>query len=175
MKDMLGRFLARWRTKTVLSLIQGHLLDIGCGTNKLVRSYKGQGIGVDVYQWGDVDLVVANSPSLPFQEKTFDTITIVAVINHIPNRTEVLAESYRLLREHGSIVVTMIPPKISAVWHMLRRPWDSDQKERGMKNGKLYGLSRTEVSDLLRQGGFDIVSEKRFMFGVNLLTIAKKP
>lgn len=58
MKDKLGKFLMEWRIRTVIPHIKGRLLDIGCGTNQLVKTYKGEGVGVDVYQWGYVDLIV---------------------------------------------------------------------------------------------------------------------
>ena len=73
--------------------IEGYLLDIGCGTNELVKKYQGKGIGVDVYQWGEVDVVVENTANLSFDEQTFDTVTIIAALNHIPNREEVLMET----------------------------------------------------------------------------------
>ncbi len=174
MKDTVGKFLLNWRIRTVLPRIRGSLLDIGCGTNKLVGSYKGKGVGVDVYQWDDVDLIVEDSASLPFASATFDTITILAALNHIPNRTEVLDEVHRLLRQGGRVIITMIPPGISGVWHFLRKPWSADQKERGMKHGEVFGLKAKEVRRLLSNAGFDIISEKRFMLGVNCITIGTK-
>jgi len=78
------KILLRWRVRMVLPHIRGRLLDIGCGTNLLVRPYDGEGIGVDVYQWGDVDLVVEDSAKLPFESGEFDTVTIISAINHIP-------------------------------------------------------------------------------------------
>ena len=59
MRDRIGRFVIAWRTRVVLPHIRGRLLDVGCGLNELVKAYTGEGTGVDVYQWGDVDLVVA--------------------------------------------------------------------------------------------------------------------
>ncbi|MBA7545988.1 2-methoxy-6-polyprenyl-1,4-benzoquinol methylase, mitochondrial [subsurface metagenome] len=90
----------------MLPHIRGRLLDIGCGTNKLVKFYMGEGIGVDVYQWGggDVDLLFDNSAKLPFKNETFDTVTIVGALNHIPNRSEVLAEAHRILRQMGELL-----------------------------------------------------------------------
>jgi len=174
MKDPLGKFLMNWRLRKVFRHIRGHLLDIGCGTNELVKSYKGEGIGVDVYQWGDVDLVVNNTANLPFEGETFDTVTITAALNHIPNRSEVLVEAHRVLRRTGIIIITMIPPMISRVWHFLRKPWDSDQQERGMKSGEVFGLKPQVVRHLLSESGFDILFEKRFMLGINRMTVAKK-
>lgn len=173
MKDLLGRFLLNWRVRTVLPHIRGYLLDIGCGTNALVKQYSGEGIGVDVHQWGDVDLVIDDTAKLPFECETFDTITIIAALNHIPNRGEVLLEAHRVLKETGRIIVTMIPPKISRTWHFVRKPWDVDQKERGMKSGEVYGLTPKAVHHLLREAGFDILLERTFMLGINHITIGE--
>lgn len=174
MKDKVGRVLLDKRIKIVLPYLEGSLLDIGCGTNKLVRSYSGKGIGTDVYQWGDVDVIVEDTAKLPFDDKTFDTITIVATLNHIPNRTQVLLEAKRVLKDSGKLIVTMIPPKISRVWHGIRKPCDADQSERGMKEGEVYGFTENELSELLSEAGFEITFKKKFMLGINNLTIAKK-
>ncbi len=173
MKDTLGKFLVKWRIRAILPYVKGRLLDIGCGTNELVRLY-GNGVGVDVYQWGTVDLIVENTADLPFDDESFDTVTIVAALNHIPNRQEVLREAHRLLRRDGRIIVTMIPPRLSKVWHFFRRPWDADQKERGMVHGEVFGLTRDEVRSLLKGVSFDVILEKPFMFYINCVTVAKK-
>ena len=174
MKDSVGRILLDKRIKAVLPHVKGYLLDIGCGTNELVKNYNGKGVGVDVYQWGDVDIVVDDTASLPFDEQTFDTITIIAALNHIPNREQVLKEAKRVLKNEGSLIVTMIPPKISRVWHCVRKPWDVDQSERGMKEGEIYGMTEDELDKLLSKGGFEIKFKKKFMLGINSLTIVKK-
>ncbi len=159
----------------VLPHVRGRLLDIGCGLNALVRSYSGEGIGVDVHQWGDVDLVVDDSASLPYRDGEFDTVTIVAALNHIPNRTDVLREAHRVLKVGGKIIVTMIPPPVGRLWHVLRGSWDADQRERGMKEGEVYGMTGSEIRLHLAQAGFRISYEQRFMLGFNRLTVATKP
>jgi len=68
----------------------------------------------------------------------------------------------------------MIPPGISKVWHFLRRPWDVDQKERGMKEGEVYGFTAEEIFHLLDESGFRILYEQKFMLGMNRLTVANK-
>ena len=60
------------------------------------------------------------------------------------------------------------------VWHRLREPWDVDQAVRGMKEGEVYGLSNIEVVRLIMNAGFSIELHKRFMFGMNSLTVGKK-
>lgn len=174
MKDALGRWLEEWRIRTVFPHVRGRLLDVGCGMNQLVRRYR-NGIGVDVHQWGDVDIVVNDSSRLPFGNAEFDTVTILAALNHIPNRESALLEAFRVLRPGGTLVVTMIPPALSRAWHALRRPWDVDQTERGMKPGEVYGLARVEVRRLIEVAGFRIERASGFMLGINTLTVASRP
>lgn len=175
MNDRLGQSLLRWRVRTVLPHVRGRLLDIGCGSNTVARQHGQGSLGVDVHQWGDVDLVVHDTAKLPYESESFDTVTILAALNHIPNRSDVLKEAHRLLRPGGRMILTMIPPTISHVWHFLRRPWDADQTERGMKEGEVWGLTPAAVRKLLADAGFVVQLEKRFMLGINRLTVAEKP
>lgn len=64
--------------------------------------------------------MVENTANLSFNEQTFDTVTIIAALNHIPNREEVLVEANRVLKNDGKLLVIMIPPKISRVWYGVR-------------------------------------------------------
>src|ERR1700690_2694335 len=98
--DSLGEVLYNWRIRTVFPYIKGYLLDLGCGTNELVRKY-GNGTGIDVFQFGGADLIVPDTSKTPFADKTFDTVTVLAALNHIPNRDQVLVEMKRILRDDG--------------------------------------------------------------------------
>ncbi|MDY6934529.1 MAG: methyltransferase domain-containing protein [Spirochaetota bacterium] len=171
--DLLGEFLLNWRIKVVLPYIHGRLMDIGCGTNKLVKQY-GNGIGVDVYQFGGADLILKDTSKIPYDNESFDTITIIASLNHIPNREEVLKEIHRILKRDGRLIITMISPRISKFWHLIRSPWDKDQKERGMNEGEVYGMTKKNIINLIEQCGFIIKKELRFMLFINRLTLAGK-
>ena len=166
MHDALGRVLAEQRIKAVLPHISGRLLDLGCGSNNLVRLYV-NGVGVDVHPWPGADVVVDDSASLSWESQSFDTITIIAALNHMPNRRAVLQECRRVLRPDGHVVVTMLTPRTSHIWHWLRSPWDADQLERGMKPGEVYGFTPAEVIRLFASCGFTLSSQKRFMLGFN--------
>lgn len=170
MHDSLGRALAGMRVKAVLPLVRGQLLDIGCGSNQLVERYV-HGVGIDVHPWSGVDLLVRNSAELPFESQSFDTITVLAALNHIPNRGDVLDECRRLLRPDGQVLVTMLTPTISRLWHRLRSTSDADLRERGMKAGEVYGFTRTEVIRLFDDHGFRLGSERRFMLAFNRIYV----
>ncbi len=166
MHDALGEALADRRVKAVMPYVRGRLLDVGCGSNHLVRKYA-NGIGVDVHPWPGADRIVSNSASLEYEAHSFDTVTIVAALNHIPNRDAVLHECRRLLRPGGRVVITMLTPVTSRIWHWLRSPWDADQRERGMRPGEVYGFTPAQVVELFRKCGFTLCSQTRFMLGFN--------
>src|SRR5947209_5216634 len=113
------------RLAVVLPWISGRLLDIGAGNSRLVRTY-GDGIGIDVHDFGGGATLVDNVRQLPFPDSSFDTVTFVASLNHIPERREALAESHRVLRASGRILVTMIDPFVSSIGHRLW--WYSEDK-----------------------------------------------
>ena len=175
MKDSLGIKLLDMRIRAVLPHLKGRALDIGCGTNELMKAYgSDKGVGVDVHPWEGCDLVVEDTAKLPYKDGEFDTIAIIAALNHIPNRAEVLKEASRVTKKNGRLVMTMIPPGISRIWHVLRSPWDVDQTERGMIEGEVYGLTNRQITKLLKDAGFEISERHRFMLGVNCVTVATK-
>jgi ubiquinone/menaquinone biosynthesis C-methylase UbiE len=174
LNDRLGTILKKKRIRAALPHIQGRFLDIGCGHNDLVKAYKDKGrdgLGVDVYPWPGADVVVEDTARLPYEDSSFDTLSIIAALNHIPNRKEVLAEARRVLKPGGRLIITMIPPTISRIWHKLRKPWDVDQTERGMKEGEVWGITPAQVRQLLTEAGFAIGPQKRFMMGINYLVV----
>lgn len=161
------------RIRAVLPYIRGRLLDIGAGRNRLVQRY-GNGIGVDVYDWGGGALIVEDSSNLPFPDESFDTVTFLASLNHIPYRKAVLKEAYRLLRPGGRVIVTMIDPLLGWIGHKLFWWYDRDQHERGIAPGEVWGLWPREVKELLTQAGFEVCLHKRFVYGLNNLFVARK-
>ncbi len=147
-------------------MCSGRLLDVGCGFNGLVRHYA-NGVGVDVHPWPGADVIVPDTAALQWEAESFDTITIIAALNHIPNRAAVLNECRRVLRPGGRVVITMLTPRTSRIWHWLRAPWDADQRQRGMRPGEVYGFTSAQLLELFKHAGFTLLSQRRFMLGLN--------
>jgi SAM-dependent methyltransferase len=159
------------RTGLVLQAVHGRLLDIGCGENYLVQQYRSagaDGLGVDVYPWPNVDRIVEDTAKLPFEDGSFDTITFVACINHIPNRVDVLREARRVLAPGGKVVLTNLTPTLSRLWHRWAF-WDDDQHERGMKPGEVYGFTHEDLVALLSEAGYRLVERRPFSWHLNCL------
>jgi ubiquinone/menaquinone biosynthesis C-methylase UbiE len=166
------------RTAMALARCHGLLLDIGCGMNELSRHYRSMqkmAVGVDVYPWPGTD-VVCDTTRLPFPDAFFDTVTMLACLNHIPfsKRNQVLQEARRVLREKGQLLITMINPVVGFVAHTIRHRYDPDQLERGMGEEEDNGLWEREVKALLTRNGFRFVDAVPFVFGLNCLYIADK-
>jgi SAM-dependent methyltransferase len=164
------------RTGVVLNAARGKLLDIGCGTNRLVAQYRrngGDGVGVDVYPWQGVDLIVEDTSRLPYPDASFDTVSFVACINHIPNRADVLREARRLLRPGGRVLLTNLTPRLSRIWHAWAF-WDADQHERGMAEGEVFGFTHDELLALVAGTGLDFVERRKFSWGLNSLYVFRE-
>jgi SAM-dependent methyltransferase len=163
--------LERARVVKVLPFVRGRLLDLGCGFNNLVSLY-GAGVGVDVHPWPGVDVLVRNSALLPFPTCAFDTVTIVAALNHIPNRRHVLLEVQRVLADDGRLILTMIGPLTGRIAHAL---FAKDERTRGgLTEGERMGMTRQEVESLLRATGFVVQELVPFEFHLNWVYIAEK-
>ncbi len=157
------------RIAAVLPHIKGRLLDVGAGTNTLVNRY-GDGVGVDVFEWGGGALVVEDSSTLPFEDASFDTITYLACLNHIPYREAALHEARRLLKPDGRIIITMISPFLGDIGHAIW--WYSEDKHRGgMLPGEVGGLHRDEVIRLCESAGFSLGHHQRFVYRMNNLYV----
>ena len=94
------------RVAIALGRCRGSLLDIGCGTNELARAYRaqqGSAIGADVHPWPGAD-VVCDTTRLPFPDRHFDTVVMLACLNHVPQskRSQVLQEAGGFSRTRGN-------------------------------------------------------------------------
>lgn len=160
------------RINVCLKYCRGKVLDIGCGEgNKLVRRYK-NGIGVDVYMWRGID-VLCDTANLPFKDKAFDTVTLIASIGHIPDRAKVLRECYRVLKDEGQILATTLDPIFGWLRHKLAW-WDRDQIVRGIKKGEVWGLWGIKIKKLFILAGFSFERKIPFTYLINSLYIGKK-
>lgn len=154
---------------------KGKALDIGCGANNFIRSYKGGGTGVDVYPWQGCDKVIKSADDLPFKANSFGTVSYLACLNHIPNRAESLKEAYRVTEPGGKVIVTMIPPLWGRFIHWLRFRNDPDHQDRDIDHDhELLGMHSTHIRSLIKDAGYKNIKSKRFVFGINAIYTGEK-
>jgi ubiquinone/menaquinone biosynthesis C-methylase UbiE len=109
------------------SLKSGTILDIGCGTGEQSLFLAKRGcrvLGVDISKEmltkanesakegilkDKLSLVIASAEALPFRDKSFDgLISIFGVFNHIPRADHAFQETYRVLKNGGVAVFTVV-------------------------------------------------------------------
>lgn len=164
--------LTEQRIEAVLPYIEGEYLDIGCGFNRFTKAY-GAGWGTDISFFPGVDFL-STADELPVKGALFDTVTLVANLNHIEKKREALAEASRVLKPGGKIILTMLTPGIGRATHFLIKWWDWDKAERETHSKDEGGLSNSEMRRLLAGASFEGIVHTRFMYGLNHLWIAHK-
>lgn len=153
----------------------GWCLDIGCGRgNRFIKEHlDGRGVGIDVYPYEGLDEgnLVEDPTHLPFPDGSFDTVTFIANLNHIPesDRDDELREAYRVLRRGGNVVVTMGNPVAEIVVHKVVSMYDrllgtrlDVDSERGMGEEEQYFLLDREITGRLGRTGFVGIERKGF-------------
>lgn len=167
--------LRQERFNAVLPEIKGKLLDIGCGDNQLLKLYEsngGTGWGIDVFDWGGGTIIIKDVANLPFADNSFNTVSFIASLNHIPEREKTIEEVFRVLKKDGVCLVTMINPFWGKVGHKIW--WYSEDKKRGMAEGEVGGMWNSHIIDLFSQKGFAYKKNKKFVYGLNNLLFFKK-
>ena len=91
------------------------ILDVGCGLGTYVRKFRGfsddvHGVDVDPERVAEASASLPNiqvsfGESLPFPDDRFDVVFLNEVIEHVDDDRQTLAESVRVLRPGGHVVV----------------------------------------------------------------------
>lgn len=95
------------------------VLDLGCGTGESTREVVGEdrevhGLDLSPSQVGltrhksdlcDASFVVGDAMGLPYRDDTFDAVSSVGSLQHVPDVTEALAEAHRVTVPGGQLFV----------------------------------------------------------------------
>lgn len=135
-RDHLDLHLAQ----SIVTLLENNsltkILDVGCGTGRLVRflnqkGYKALGCepareAVKIAQKinGAKSVKKASATALPYKAESFDLITSISVIEHLTKKEarEFINEAKRVLKPHGFIFI--ITPNFSSPFrYILKKKW----------------------------------------------------
>jgi len=75
---------------------------IGQGMANLYEGQTSRVVAFDIYVTSNIQLV-ADGHSIPFERETFDAVVIQAVLEHVLNPSEIVAEIWRVLKPFGFV------------------------------------------------------------------------
>jgi len=172
------------RMEIVAKYASGRVLDLGCGPgNIFVNHFADPGsVGIDVFAYEGVEIIHEDMTTLPFDDSTFDSVTLIAVGGHIPKHTRVgqFAEIARLLKPGSKFLMTEGEPITQMIGHLWRHfsfaiigKKDMDS-ERGMKEDEQYCMPVSEIMVYLNTPPMRLIKHEKFMWGLNNLYVAEK-
>lgn len=130
--DFLNHFLSLgidklWRKKAINTLLNHKpkkILDLACGTGDLsiacLKLNPDKVIGIDISEKmieigkkkirqkkheDSIDLIVADSENLPFNDNSFEAVTVAFGVRNFENLHNGLSEAYRVLKPGGNMVI----------------------------------------------------------------------
>lgn len=152
--------------------VRGRVLDIGCGPeNVFVSRYYPNGLGVDVFQYpGLAPEQIVDPVRLPFADASFDTVTLIANVNHIPQSKirDEFREIGRVLKADGRLVITRIGTLVSFLTHnvvhlqskLSSKYYDMDH-ERGLEDDERLSVPLAEINQLAASVGATLQARER--------------
>jgi SAM-dependent methyltransferase len=159
-----------------------YVLDIGCSDGELFKQLKGQiqgGIGIDPLLNQKIiedqyQLLPGWFPDgLQAEECSFDVITALAVVEHIPvTRQDAFARAcFRYLKPGGRLIFSIPSPLVDRILDIFLRLRLVD----GMSLEEHYGFDSRSVLDTYRLWNFDLQVHQKFELGLNHIYVFSKP
>jgi SAM-dependent methyltransferase len=181
--NRLDFFIQRKRTQQVARYIfsGSTVLDLGCGyfpySLALLETKIKTGIGIDreiseEYQSQKIRLIKANiEKPLPLPEASFDSVLMLAVLEHLRRPKETLVECLRILKPGGRLIIT-IPTNYSRPLLETLARLNLISREEVFDHQNYFSLS--EAENLLKEVRFKKVISKFYNFFLNALFVYQK-
>ena len=177
-EELLEPLLRRARIAKALPVIrkypQCRFLDVGCGWEarllKDVEPYISRGVGVDrrapAVESAKLTTVRADlEGTLPFESHTFDVVTMLAVLEHLYDPLRALVEVRRVLRPHGTLVLTVPSHAAKPVLELLAYKLKLVNPAEITDHKRYYG--KRDLRELSEQAGFRMRTHRYFQLGFN--------
>lgn len=185
--------LYRWyhlsRVSAVCRAIPRHpslLVDVGCDGGTLTRivaecSRAGTVVGIDIKAESveyarktkcGIEFYAADARSLPLRDGVADVVTLLEVLEHVPNPGRVLREAHRVLKP-GGLLVVLVPNGGSvlfrSVWFLWTRTFG-----RVWRDAHDTDFSEASLRRVVESFGFRLRSVERVNLGMLILLSAVK-
>jgi 2-polyprenyl-3-methyl-5-hydroxy-6-metoxy-1,4-benzoquinol methylase len=177
----LDRLLRRWRIAKAVPWIRhgDRLLDVGCFDRSLIERVAERvhaAVGVDPLlepcDEGRIRLLRGQFPEdFAFSDASFDCITALAVLEHVPEPERFARECHRLLAPGGRVVLTVPHPAVDRLVDTLRMLRLLD----AMSLEEHHGFDVERTQQIFSVAGLRALVERPFQLGLNRLFIFERP
>lgn len=175
------RFWQRRRHRIITRAAQGcqQVLDVGCGSSKILQDLPGYAVGLDIqfnklrYQKRHTGAGLINGTifDLPFADASFDCVICSEVIEHIPQDPRVFSELIRILKPDGKLILgtpdygRWIWPAIEKVYKFFAPNAYADEH--------ISHYTRTGLIQTLKSYGLKVERAETILEGELILTARK--
>ncbi len=135
-----------------------------------------------------VTFEVVDAQNIPYEDNSYDAVTVAYGIRNMPDRPRALAEMYRVLKPGGALVCLEFSTPPNAVWRGLYNFYLKHLIPfwggliTGDKSGFVY-LSKSikafpdqeHLAQMMREAGFENISWKNYTGGIAAVHVAHKP
>jgi dolichol-phosphate mannosyltransferase len=176
----LQRYWQRNRFRLIINLIagQGPVLDVGCGSSRIISALPPGSVAVDILlrklryatkfgRW----LVQASGFSLPFPDASFPCVLCSQVIEHVPKESAILDELCRVLRVGGRLVLGT-PDYANWQWVYMEKAYKLAAPG-GYADEHIAHYTHDELVETFQRRGFDLEATHYILKGELIMAFRK--
>ena len=180
---LLERILREYRIRKILRHIKSwqNVCDIGCGKHmvllKKINEISKNCVGVDKkippINYSNIKIKQFDiEDRIPMEDDSFDTVTLLAVLEHLDCEKRIIKEIYRILRPNGILLITVPTKKAKPFIEFLAFKLNIISKEEVSDHKRYY--TKDNIKKLLLENKFRCKEIRHFEFGCNIFCKAEK-
>lgn len=180
--NLLDKFIRYLRFKKILPHLEINSIvcDLGCGDGSILKFLSSkikEGYGIDKkiseFKGKNLHFIRGDiTQALPFENKKFNVVLLLAVLEHLESPNSVFREIYRVLKPKGGLILTTPAPRSRFLLEFLAFKLKIISQEEIAEHKHYY--SKQELIDLLEKHNFKVLKLKPFCLGLNTLVVAQK-
>jgi len=184
-------YLSKKRSYAVKPWLKGDVLDIGCGGESSLADLLDEGqryVCIDI-QEDAIQRLRETKPEhefycfdieeegklLEIMRSQFDTIVLLAVIEHLKNPAALLRQCRSLLKPNGCIVISTPTPRGDKLMRAFKRAFGIKHEELEEYSPHITNFDEQTLGSLLTSDNhLRVACYKKFEFGLNQLIVGSK-
>jgi 2-polyprenyl-3-methyl-5-hydroxy-6-metoxy-1,4-benzoquinol methylase len=176
----LDRWLQSWRIRMAEPHVpaRARLLDVGCADGVLLdrlapRVSHAVGVDPEVAPSARPGREIRRDTfpgAARFPDASFDCVTLLAVLEHVPDPHALARECHRILAPGGRAILTVPHPIVDRILDVLMAMRILD----GMETEEHHGFDVAATAPIFEAAGFRTIVDRRFQLGLNRLFVFER-